>query len=317
MDVRYREICAGQDGLGGTLYYSGLGLDRVGGRRTDSEWVAGLLTSPSTQVIPLWRDHCLVRDDTPIRLPLAEARGILDAADDQVLLGLDGEAAVFAADVSRVDRSNAVELATADTVLEVRAMVPTITPDEAGLLAYARGILHWNRNQRFCGACGGPAVPSNGGHLRTCQDCGKLLFPRIEPAVIVLVELPGTPRRCLLGRHAGSGPDRFSTLAGFVEIGESLEDTVRREVAEEAGVTVGTITYQGSQSWPFPSGMMIGFRAEAVSDWIDVDNVEVVEARWFTAAELRSRITDSAVGGPYRVDSIDKVLIDQWLADVE
>ncbi|MFF5422132.1 NUDIX-like domain-containing protein, partial [Streptomyces misionensis] len=178
MDVRYREICAGQDGLGGTLYYSGLGLDRVGGRRTDSEWVAGLLTSPSTQVIPLWRDHCLVRDDRPIRLPLAEARGILDAADEQVLLGLDGEAAVFAADVSRVDRSNAVELATADTVLEVRAMVPTITPDEAGLLAYARGILHWNRNQRFCGACGGPAVPSKGGHLRTCQDCGKLLFPR-------------------------------------------------------------------------------------------------------------------------------------------
>lgn len=299
------------------MYYSGLGLDRVVDRRGDSDWIEALLTRASTQVIPLWQDQCLVRNETPLRLPLAQARDILVAAGDRVLLGLEGERAVFAADVSGLERESAVELAGADKMLDVRAMVPTITPDEAGLLAYARGILHWNRNQRFCGACGGPARSCNGGHLRTCQNCGKLLFPRIEPAVIVLVELPGTPRRCLLGRHAASGPNRFSTLAGFVEIGESFEDTVRREVREEAGVTVGAVTYQGSQGWPFPAGVMIGFRAEALSDAIDVDNVEVVEARWFTAAELRARLADAALGGPYRVDSIGKALIDQWLADTD
>ena len=296
------------------MYYSGLRLDRTGNRRSDPDWVAKLLTEPSTQVIPLWQDHCLVREGTPVQLN--QARDVLDAADDPVLLGLDGDTAVFAADLSALDQSDAVELAQADTVLDVRALVPTLTQEQANLLAYARGILHWNRNQRFCGACGGQAVPGHGGHLRTCQDCGKLLFPRIEPAVIVLVELPGTPRRCLLGRHQGAGPNRFSTLAGFVEIGESLEDAVRREVAEEAGVTVGAVTYRASQAWPFPAGLMIGFRGEAVSDRIDVDNAELLEARWFTAADIRARMA-AATGGPYRVDSIGKALIDQWLAEAD
>jgi NAD+ diphosphatase len=297
------------------VYYSGLALDRASGRRTDPGWVSGLLADPGSRVIPLWRDQCLVREGSPVVAQAGAARVILAAAKPPVLLGLDGGTAAFAADLSALDEQAALALAGADAARDVRQLVAALTPAQAGLLAYARGMLHWHRNQRYCGACGGQTHVRDGGHLRVCGGCGKQLFPRIEPAIIVLVELPGTPARCLMGRHHGSPPGRFSTLAGFVEIGESLEDAVRREVAEEAGVTVGEVSYQGSQAWPFPSGIMIGFRALAVSDRIGADGAELLEARWFTAAELRDWV--SAAGGTqiFRLDSIGRILIEGWLAD--
>ncbi|GAB3950631.1 hypothetical protein GCM10027614_51370 [Micromonospora vulcania] len=123
---------------------------------------------------------------------------------------------------------------------------------------------------------------------------------------------PGVPERCLLARHAGAAEDAYSTLAGFVEVGESLEDAVRREMAEEAGIVVADLRYQGSQAWPFPAGLMVGFRATAASDEVRVDGVELLDARWFTRAELRERL---AAGRPLgRVDSIDHQLLGAWLA---
>lgn len=297
-----------------TRYYSGLRLDRAAAARGDPAWVAKVLGEDSTTVIPLWRDQCLVRDGLPVTMRRGDAADLLAAAEDLVFLGLDGGSAVFAADVSALEQPGALGLAGAHAVMDIRALVSAVSPAAAGMFAYARGIAHWHRNQRFCGACGGRTDTRSAGHHRICLNCGNLLFPRIEPAVIVLVELPGEPTRCLLGRHAGAAPGRFSTLAGFVEIGESLEDAVRREVAEEAGVTVGRVTYQESQAWPFPAGLMVGFTAEALASTIRTDNSEVVEARWFTAPELRSRIADPSLGGPYRVDSIGKFLIEGWLA---
>jgi NAD+ diphosphatase len=302
---------------GSTLYYSGMTMDRASDRRADPELLVTLLSEPGTRVLPLWRDQCVVRNGSPVSLPAAAAGEVIAAAGDVVFLGMDRDTAMIAVDVSGLDQPAAVERAGADDVVDVRGLVSTVTPAEAGVLAYARGILHWHRNQRFCGACGGRTDSGHSGHLRTCRDCGKLLFPRIEPAIIVLVELPGTPPRCLLGRHAAAGPDRFSTLAGFVEVGESLEDAVRREVAEEAGVTVDSVSYRGSQAWPFPAGLMVGFRAEAVADTIGVDGVELAEARWFTAADIRARISAAKNGNPYRIDSIGKILIEGWLADNE
>ncbi|HEU5470100.1 MAG TPA: NAD(+) diphosphatase [Actinophytocola sp.] len=292
-------------------YYNGLEVDRATGRRGDRGWIAGLLEDSATTVLPMWRDRCLVAAGHPVRLRPAAAGA------DPVLLGLDGGRAVFAVDLSELDERAALEAAGADTAVDTRGLVPTLSPAECGLLAYARGILHWNRNQRFCGTCGGRTEVREAGHLRGCLDCDRLLFPKIEPAVIVLVELPGTPNRCLLGRHRGAGPDRFSTLAGFVEIGESLEDAVRREVAEEAGVAVSAVRYQGSQAWPFPAGIMLGFRAVAAAPDIAADGAELAEARWFSPAELRARLADPATGGPYRVDSIGQILIENWLADNE
>ncbi|MEV1289562.1 NAD(+) diphosphatase [Micromonospora sp. NPDC049679] len=273
--------------------------------------MAAALAGGDAQIVPLWRDSCLVAGDRPVVLSAAEASRLLAAADEPVFLGFDGGAPVFAADLSALDEEPAVALAGASGVRDVRALVATLTPPQAATFGYARGILHWHRNQRFCGACGGPTTSRQGGSVRACGGCDHLLFPRIEPAVIVLVESDGEPSRCLLGRHRGAPEGSYGTLAGFVEIGESLEDAVRREIAEEAGVRVGPVSYQASQAWPFPAGLMIGFRARALTDAIDVDRDELIEARWFTRPELRTMLAR----WPLRGDSIESFLIEGWLGD--
>ncbi|MBY8872834.1 NAD(+) diphosphatase [Micromonospora sp. PLK6-60] len=295
------------------LAYGGGWLDRSGGRRADPGWVAARLAAAGTVLLPLWRDRCLVTAERiPVRLSAADSAGVLAAADETVFLGLDGEVAVFAVDLSALSEQEATALTGAAAAVDVRAIFAGLGPAEAAIQGYARGLLHWHRQQRHCGSCGTRTGTTFGGHARTCEPCDRLLFPRIEPAIIVLVEAPGSPDRCLLARHRGAAPGSYSTLAGFVEVGESLEDAVRREVAEEAGVVVGDVAYQGSQAWPFPAGLMVGFRATAVSERIAVDGEELLEARWFTRDELRER---TAGGRPLgRVDSIDHLLLTGWLA---
>ncbi|MEH1014305.1 NAD(+) diphosphatase [Micromonospora sp. CPCC 206060] len=296
-----------------TIGYTGGRLDRGAGVRTDPARLAALRADPGSRVIPVWRDRCPVTGDpaVPVRLTGA-GTGLADR--DGVFLGLDGTTGIFAVDLSELAEEQAVTLTGADRTLDVRSCVGHLDPAEAAVQAYARGILHWHRNQGFCGTCGAAAGPRDGGALRACTaaDCGRLLFPRIEPAVIMLVESAGTPRRCLLARHHGSAVDAYSLLAGFVEIGESLEDAVRREAAEEAGVRVGPVTYQGSQPWPFPAGLMVAFRARALSDEVTVDGAELLDARWFSRAELRDRVAAGHRLG--RVDSIDRMLLESWLA---
>ncbi|HEY7433170.1 MAG TPA: NAD(+) diphosphatase [Streptosporangiaceae bacterium] len=299
-----------------SIFYAGSTLDRAADRRAAMSWPAALADHPATRLVPLWHDHCLLRDGAPLSVPGDAAAALLrELPAEPVLLGLDDGTAVFAVDLSGLPEDQAVALAGADGHADVRALVPSIGRAEAGLAAYARGLLYWHRNQQFCGTCGGATAVRQAGHLRVCQSCERLLFPRIEPAVITLVELPGRPGRCLLGRPPGA--ERFSTLAGFVEVGESLEDAVRREVAEETGVGVGEVVYQGSQAWPFPAGLMVGFRATALSDQIRTDGNEMAEARWFTAGELRRRAAEWPTGEPFRVDSIDKILVETWLAEQE
>ncbi|MCZ7434848.1 NAD(+) diphosphatase [Micromonospora sp. WMMC241] len=296
------------------LAYGGGWLDRAAALRGDPEWLAERLSDPESVVLPLWRDRCLVdAGRAPVRPAAVDAVELLAGADETVFLGLDAGRAVFAVDLSSREESAARALAGAAEAVDVRALVGGLAPAEAAVLAYAKGLLHWHRGQRFCGSCGTATVAGPGGQTRSCAGagCGRLLFPRIEPAVIMLVEAPGEPERCLLARHRGAAEDSWSTLAGFVEIGESLEDAVRREVAEEAGLAVGEVTYQGSQAWPFPAGLMVGFRASATSTRVRVDDEEVVEARWFTRAELRARV---AAGRPLgRIDSIDRLLLGSWL----
>ncbi len=275
-----------------TLPYNGLALDR--GRRADDAWLA----AAGRRVLAFWRDRCLVAGGRP-----AEVRTDREA----VFLGAAGDTAVFAVDLSELASDAAVREAGADDAVDVRTLFPRLDPQEAATLAYARGMLHWTRNQRFCGACGGPTTARQAGHVRACDSCGKLHFPRIEPAVIVLVEAPDR-RRCLLGRHRGAAEGAYSTLAGFLEVGESLEDAVRRELAEEAGVRVRDVRYQASQAWPFPAGLMAGFRAVAEGEDVTVDPDELLDARWFTRDEVR------ALGGG-RTDSIESYLVGTWLAE--
>lgn len=300
------------------LPYSGHWLDRAGSLRSDPQWINAVLARPDAQVLALWRDQCLMRGPQAATLSVADAQAALATAGELVFLGLDGDAGIFAADLSALEEPHAFALSGASALREVRGLVGTLSRSEAAILAYARGILHWHGNQRFCGACGGDTEHRHGGHLRVCRrsGCGKLLFPRLEPAVIVLVEAPGMPRRCLLVRHKDRAAGVYSTLAGFVEVGESLEDAVRREVAEEAGIQVDTVTYQASQAWPFPAGLMIGFRARVVAGAIAVNGDELEEARWFTHAELGELM--AARGGEHRLfndDSIEKVLIESWMSE--
>jgi NAD+ diphosphatase len=300
-----------------SLMYSGCPLDRASNRRADPSWIAGLLGDVSTaRLIPVWRNHCLVSGDPPMPVMAADPsrHATLRELSAPVFLGLDGAAGIFAVDLSSLPEERALRAAGAERMLDVRRLVGRVSPAEAAILGYARGLLYWHRSQQFCGACGSPTQPQQAGHIRVCDrdGCAQTHFPRISPAVIMLVEAPGTPRRCLLARHRDSAPGGYSTLAGFVEIGESLEDAVRREVAEETGVPVGPVSYVASQAWPFPAGLMIGFRASAEDDAISVDGEEIMEARWFTQAELAER---AASGHPFgRPDSIDRHLLQSWLA---
>lgn len=289
-----------------TLPYNGLQLDRAGARRGDPDWVARVRAHPGTRALAFRRDACLTANGRPVTV---------EAGPDAVFLGTDGDVGVFAVDLSDMDEPAALRAAGADAATDVRALFRTLGAQDAATLAYARGMLHWARNQRFCGACGTPTEVRHAGHQRYCRTCERLLFPRIEPAVIMLVEAPGSPRRALLARHRGAAPNAWSTLAGFVEIGESLEDAVRRELAEEAGVRVSTVRYQASQAWPFPSGLMVGFRAVAESDTVAVDRDELLEARWFTRDDMRDLLATHRAEGRDRPDSIEAYLVGTWLAE--
>jgi NAD+ diphosphatase len=299
------------------MAYSGGTIDRASNQRTDQAFLDATLAAAGARLIPMWQDRCIVSGDpaVPSIIPASGAGAVLEAAAETVFLGLDEAGGIFTADLSPLEESRAVELAGGQRPLDVRAIVSALAPQEAALLGYARGILYWHRHQQYCGTCGSATRSGHGGHLRSCQNqgCARLHFPRVEPAVIMLVESGELPRRCLMARHQGSAADGFSTLAGFVGVSESLEDAVRREVAEETGVLVGTVTYLGSQGWPFPSGLMVGFRATAVTEAVTVDGAEVLEARWFTPAQLTELA--AARGRLGREDSIGRYLLHSWLTE--
>lgn len=170
---------------------------------------------------------------------------------------------------------------------ELRPLTHVLEEQEAALLAYARGMIYWRSRHRHCGNCGAATAPVRAGHVMRCTNdaCAQESFPRIDPAIIVLVT---DGQRALLGRQASWPPGRYSTVAGFVEPGESLEDAVAREVFEETGVTVLSSAYHSSQPWPFPSSLMLGFQALAEPGTIVCNDSELEDARWFTREEIGS-----------------------------
>jgi NAD+ diphosphatase len=191
--------------------------------------------------------------------------------------------------------------------LELRPLTPLLAADDAGLLAYARAMAIWRARHRHCGVCGAATLASRAGHILTCSNpgCAQEFFPRIDPAIIVLVS---DGERALLGRQASWAPRRYSTIAGFVEPGESLEDAVVREVQEETGVRVASVRYHSSQPWPFPSSLMLGFFASAPEGSPVRISGELEDARWFTRAQVSS---GEALAPP--TQSISWRLIEAWL----
>ena len=289
--------------------FAGSPLDRLDARRKDAGWVSAQLASPAAAFLPVWRSRNLLSGDpkAPVlgTLDQAVARGLLTASPWAFLGVADGRS-LFALDLSSLDAPPAPDGMRYDDLRRAGSLLPA---NDAAILAHARGLMHWRTRSRFCNVCGAACTPRDAGHVMGCTGCGAHHFPRTDPAVIMLVTHEG---RALLGHPARFRDMRlFTTLAGFVEPGESLEEAVAREVWEEAGIHVARVRYRSSQPWPFPSSIMLGFHAEATTKAITVDAAELVEVRWFSRDEVRAR-----AGWVLPPDmSIARRLIEAWLSE--
>ena len=312
------------------LNYSGLPLDRAANQRRDEAWVAKHLGHEGTLILPVWRGLNLVRlgDSRPPEAVFPtgpEGRALMAEAGALVILGVHQETAYVAADISTLDETEVSARAGENVFEDLRRVGALMAGDQGALLAYARGMVHWHQRHRFCGVCGEPTESRDGGHVRICsnEDDAHMHFPRTDPAVIMLIahdDPEGRGPACLLGRQKKWVDGMFSTLAGFVEPGETLEEAVAREVFEESAIRITDVRYQASQPWPFPSSLMLGFRAKAITTEINVDPRELEDARWFTPDELKA-FGEWGDEPPRknrmpRKDSISRRLIDDWLEDM-
>jgi NAD+ diphosphatase len=293
-------------------FYAAGGLDRAGHRRKDAVWLAERLKDPKSRFVPVWRSQNLVMTlgNEPRAAFLAREEILHEG--EAVLLGIAEEATYFALDLSDLETPLAVIRAAAPVEFtDLRRVGPLLARSEGSLLAYARGIAYWHTRHRYCGVCGSATTSEEGGHVRRCTNpaCNAQHFPRTDPAVIMLVH---DGERCLLGRQRIWPPGMHSTLAGFVEPGESLEEAVAREVYEETAIRVDQMTYHSSQPWPFPASIMLGFHARARTTEIRVDHSELQDAQWYEKSFLLSHRDDDNFRMP-RKDSIARRLIEDWL----
>lgn len=284
------------------LQFAGLPLDRLGDRRDLS---LDALREGTTRELEIRVDtdgHVVIEEDGPL--------GLSEPLGDRILLGRVEDALYFGRALSARELA-ALEQRGARR-LDLRSAAMELDPFAAGLAAYARALVYWHQRHRFCGACGAPTTVVQHGHRRQCTNprCGIDHFPRTDPAIIVLVTAD-RGERALLGRQASWPAKRWSTLAGFVEPGESLEDAVRREVREEAGVQVGACRYYASQPWPFPASLMLGFHADATDTTLSVGD-ELETAHWFEVDELIEQIRGDRLRPPFPI-SISWALIRDWL----
>lgn len=286
--------------------FAGAFVDRNGERRKDPDWLAEALSSKETRFVPVWGDRCLVGGDPPgaVLLKRRQADQLI-REDNVIFLGLFRNQPAFAV---AVNRNIDAPYAEVGEFKDLRFLGTVLPPDEANLVAHARALVLWHGATLYCGKCGAASQPDAGGNTRRCcnPDCNQEIYPRTDPAIIVLV---ADGDRCVLGRQAGWPEGRYSTIAGFVEPGESLEDAVRREVYEETNIRVGAVRYHSSQPWPFPSALMLGFIAEATSDDINLNDGELEDARWFTRDQLKA----GKVGLPFSI-SIARRLVDHFIS---
>ena len=312
-----------------SVFYGGLRLERESEARKDPQWIQQQWDRPDCRVLLMNKDRNLmhwVRDGKSVPTAISHTReqveNLLDPAYETVFLGLDNETPLFATDVSIGNVDQFKKINGEYEFIDLREAGWLLNAQEAALLAYARGLLYWHRHSAYCSTCGSPAQSQHGGHLRLCsnEQCARLAFPRTDPAVIMLIEQrPASgPAKCLLARNARFAARMMSTLAGFVDPSESLEETVIREVYEETGIRVDRVSYQASQPWPFPSSIMLGFRAQAINTDIQIDGVEIEEAQWFSADELKEFGEWGDESDDYclpRKDSIARFLIESWITD--
>ena len=294
--------------------FGALELDRGSERRDDTDALNQLATGPNARFLLMRRDgSALVRDDRSALHELsADQSAALMIDESPTFLGSDDEGHRFLLTIDDAV-ADAASSQFGGRFVDLRQAGALLPANDAGLFAYARGLSFWQNRTNFCANCASPLKLESAGHRAKCTNpqCGIEHFPRTDPAIIVVVEHDG---KCLLGRQPTWPERRYSTLAGFVEPGETLEDAVRREVFEESGVRVGECDYHSSQPWPFPASIMLGFTAEAIDPTITLGS-ELAEARWFGADELVDGVKSGAIGLSSPI-SVSYRLIEDWLRRV-
>lgn len=277
------------------IHFGGATHERIAERRKDDAWLDAAWGNDATRVLPIAGTRVQVSGQALAWTTPA------DAPPGRRVLLAEGRFAVIA------DAALA-----GDGWLPMRGLLPFLSAEEASYVVHAVGLAEWHWAVRHCPRCGGELESTQAGHVLRCTMCGREQFPRTDPAVIMLVR--DADDRALLGRQPSWPAGRWSTLAGFVEPGESAEHAVRREVHEETGVRVGQVDYFGSQPWPLPASLMLGYFGLATSTGIRVDEDEIEDARWFTRDEIRAGAEDGSLLLPSGV-SISRSLITDWYGE--
>ncbi|WP_028862635.1 NAD(+) diphosphatase [Psychromonas aquimarina] len=303
------------------LKYSEMQLNRCSNQRKNPQWLESQRNSNSCWVLLHSDQNYFSREDNAALFVTFEAVEHLNL-DNAVFLGIDennNNRPYFVLDLTHAEQGALAVFLSQGEFIDLRKLAVVLDNQCASILALARALCFWHRMHGFCPRCGSANQLVEAGHSRVCRspECAHQTFPRTDPAVIMIVRktFADGVERCLLGRQAAWPDGVYSTLAGFVDPGETLETAVAREVQEESGIHVNNVQYITSQPWPFPSSIMLGFIADACSEKILVDKEELDDARWFSRDELNSFAEwgDESAGFKLsRVDSISRYLIEYW-----
>lgn len=313
-----------------TVTFGGSGLNRAAELRGDAGKIAAHLAAADSIAIALWRGKPLCQNGNLVHLAPDHPIFVETTKVPPLFLGLsDQKQAIFAFDVSAFTPSDQ-DTATLGQLFdaseqthpslpddhrfcELRSVMSHLSPRDAELAATAKALFGWHRSHRYCAACGAESRMKQSGWQRDCPACGTSHFPRTDPVVIMLIT---HGNRVLMGRSPGWPEGMYSLLAGFVEPGETLEAAVRREVFEEAGITVGPVTYLASQPWPYPSSLMFGCAGLALDDTITIDPAEIEDAIWVSREEMMQAFAgEHAFIKPARKGAIAHFILRNWLAD--